>query len=247
MDLTFELGDPTAPRGHALVYFDGPDGRVLATYVVVPPVPIEFGKYLPSLFAAHLPALALPQDAALPLPPLPEPVESRAVLERWARLRGDDLVYGGRLLASGPEQLLYATSQAAQRYADQFSAYLERAEPAEAAALPDLDAEEVLLELMSDRDRLSELARLTGQLRYAVEGGDKAGIAEAVRGMERVGRHLAAKYRVDELITAAREPGARGQRLADLYLQRAYRLAADDFDALPALDAAIAAERAREA
>jgi hypothetical protein len=36
----------------------------------------------------------------------------------------------------------------------------------------------------------------------------------------------------------------RGQRLADLYLQRAYKLVAEEFDALGALDAAILAAQA---
>ncbi len=244
MNLSFESGDPAAPRGHALVYFHGPDEGVLATYVVVPPVAIEFGKYLPALFAAQMPSLALPQDAAIPLPPLPEPVESRAVLERLARLRGDDLVYAGQL-TGGPEQLLTAAARAAQSYAERYTAFVAANPPAaeRQPALPELDAEDVLLQLMSDRDRLSDLARRTGQLRYAVEGGDSTGIAESVAGMERVGRYLAAKYRVDEWIAAARAPGPAGQRLADLYVQRAYRLVAEDFDALPALEAAIAAER----
>jgi hypothetical protein len=100
---------------------------------------------------------------------------------------------------------------------------------------------------MSDRDRLSEMAKRTGQLRYAVEGGDAAGIDEAIQAMERVSRYLAEKYRCAELIVVARQSGAASQRLADLYLQRAFRLVAEDFDALPALDAAIAAARGEDA
>ena len=244
MDLTFELGDSAAPRGHALVYFHGSDERVLATYVVVPPIAIELGKFLPAMFAAQMPALAMGQNTAIPLPPLLEPVDSHGELERLAELRGDDLVYGGRLLAGGPEQLLFTAAQAAESYGERYAAYVASA-PRVAGprpALPELDPEEVLLELMSDRDRLSELARRAGQLRYAVEGSDHAGTAEAVQAMQRIGRYLAAKYRVEELIVAARLPGPRGQRLADLYIQRAYKLVAEEFDALPALEAAIAAE-----
>src|SRR5205085_2591363 len=181
--------------------------------------------------------------------PLPEPCEGHAALERLARLRADDLVDGGALTGTGPEQLLMAATEAAQAYATGYQAYLDDA-PAvldAPSSLPELDAEEVLRSLMTDRDLLSDLARLTGQLRYAVDGGDQAGIAEAVQGMERVGRHLAAKYRVDELIVAARQAGGRGQRLADLYLQRAYKLAAEEFDAVPPLDIAIAAAQADDA
>ncbi|HLI29184.1 MAG TPA: hypothetical protein VKZ60_19115 [Chloroflexota bacterium] len=245
MQLLFEIGDPERPRGHALVYFRAPEGTIVATYLVVLPIAIELGKYVPPMFAGSLGGLtggAL-APGAMPLPPLPEVVESVAVLERLARLRHDDLVCGGALVSTAPDQLLAAAARAAQEYAERFEAYAAR-EPAEPPpALPELDAEEVLLQLMSDRDRLGELAKRTGQLRYAVEGNDPRAVAEAVAAMERVARYLAPKYRVAELIAAARQPGPRGQRLADLYLQRAYKLAADEFDALPALDAAIAAEQ----
>jgi hypothetical protein len=246
MDLSFELGDPTAPRGHALVYFRAPDDRLFATYVIVPPIAIELGKYLPSMFTAQMPELVLPQNTAMPLPPLPEPYESRAALEWLARLRHDDLINAGALSGVGLEQLLFAATEAAQAYAERYQAYVGRTPPApeEQPALPEIDTEDLLLGLMSDRDRLGELARRTGQLRYAVEGGDQAGIADAVQAMERVGRYLASKYRADELIVAARGPGARGQQLADLYLQRAYKMVAEEFDALAALDAAIAAAQA---
>ena len=244
MDLIFELGEAASPRGHALVYFRASDGRIFATYVIVPPVPIEFGKFLPPMFASQLPALGLSQ-AAVPLPPMLEEVESQAWLERLARLRGDDLVYAGSLAAGQLDQLLYAATSVAQTYSERYETYLKTApaEPEPASALPEIDTADLLLSLMSDRDRLSELAKGAGQLRYAVEGGDRAGVADAVQVMERVGRHLAPKYRVDALIAAAREPGLRGQRLADLYLQRAYKLVAEEFDALPAIEAAIAAEQ----
>jgi hypothetical protein len=247
MQLTFEQGDGNRPRGHALIYFRGPGDSLLATYVVVPPITIEFGKYLPSLLAAQMPALALPQNAAMPLPPLPEAVESHAELERLARLREDDLVCGGTLSSTSPEQLLQAAAEVAQAYADCYTGYVATAPPAEpeySASLPELDTEDLFLQLMSDRDRLSELAKRTGQVRYAVDGGDRAAIAEAVQAMERVSHHLAAKYRCEELIAVARQSGPRSQRLADLYLQRAYKLAAEEFDALPALEAAIDAARA---
>jgi hypothetical protein len=245
MELVFEIGDLACPRGHALVYFRAPDERLYATYVIVPPLEVELGKYLPPLFAAYMPQSSTAEATAIPWPPLPEAVESRAQLERLARLRGDDLVYGGPVETAQPDRLLYAAVTSAQAYAEHYRAYAARelAAPEPAAVLPELDPEEVLLELMSDRDRLAELARRTGQLRYAVEGGDRRGIEEAVKAMERIGRYLGAKYRVAELIAAASQPGPAGQRLADLYLQRAYKLVAEDFDALVALDAAIAAEQ----
>jgi hypothetical protein len=243
MSLLFERGDAASPRGHALVYFRAPDDTLYATYVVVPPIAIELGKYLPPMFAAGLGGMSLAPTAAMPFPPLPEPVESLAALERLARLRDDDLVFGGPLASTQPDQLLYVASSTAQSYADQYAAHLERAPAEPAAALPEMDADEVLLLLMSERDRVGELAKRVGPLRYAVEGGDPTAIAEAVHALDRVGRQLTAKYRVDELIVAAQQPGPRGERLAQLYVERAYKLVAEDFGALPALEAAIAAEQ----
>jgi hypothetical protein len=157
-------------------------------------------------------------------------------------------VYGGTLGQALPEELLQVTAEITQAYADRYASYLATAplaEPDRDRALPEFDTEEVLLALMSDRDRLSELAKRTGQLRYALDGGDAPAVNEAVEAMERVGRHLAAKYRVTELVAAARASGPRGQRLAELYLQRAYKLVAEEFDSLPALEAAIAAEESK--
>jgi hypothetical protein len=247
MDLLFEVGDPNQPRGHALLYFRADDGRILATYLIVPPIAIEFGKYLPPLFTAHLPTLALPQNAAMPFPPLPEEVPGVDHLTRTAALRADDLLFGGHLRNPGPEELLQLTGEAVQRYAEYFEAGRSRAPELEPtpAALPEIDTEDLLLSLASDQERLSELSKRTGQLRYAVEGGDARAIEDAAQAMERVGVHLAAKYRVSDLIVAARRPGSRGQRLAELYLERAYKLAAEDFDGLASLDAAIAAESDR--
>jgi hypothetical protein len=80
---------------------------------------------------------------------------------------------------------------------------------------------------------------MTGTVRYAVDGSDQALLNETVQEMERVGRHLPFRYKVDELIAAARDPEPKNGRLAELLLQRCYKLAAEEYDALQALDAEI--------
>src|SRR2546423_3056870 len=105
--LTFRVGDPDRPRGHALLFFrdgDDPD-TVWATYLVVAPIQMDLGKYIPAAFATQL-AGQLPQQsgpAAYPLPPVPEKVDGGlAWLERAAGLRGDDLPDAGWLRLSAP-------------------------------------------------------------------------------------------------------------------------------------------------
>src|SRR5512146_3193245 len=99
MDLTFERGERDKPKGHALLYFRNPanQGEVLASYLVVPPVPLDLSKYMPPLFAGNIPQSQLQPVSAIPLPPVPEVVESRAYLQQLAEARDDDLVYGGTL------------------------------------------------------------------------------------------------------------------------------------------------------
>jgi hypothetical protein len=54
--------------------------------------------------------------------------------------------------------------------------------------------------------------------------------------MDRVARHLGDKYRLPELIQAARSTDPRGGQLAQLYVERCYKLADEDYAALADLD-----------
>jgi glycerol-3-phosphate dehydrogenase len=78
-------------------------------------------------------------------------------------------------------------------------------------------------------------------LRYAVDGGDLRLVDETVNEMQRVARHLADKYRPDELILAARSTQPRAAQLAELYLERCYRLVDEDYAAIADLDSKIEA------
>jgi len=246
MALTFEFGDPDRPRGHALLYFHSAAGRrVLATYLLVPPVHFDPARYIPPIFAPRL-AAHPGTVAAFAWPPIPEPVESVAWVRAQARARGDDLLYGGTVAADDPERLLVATHEVLEEYARRCTAALAEAveaEPAPASepALTPEDEEALRYLLLAEKERLGELARLTGQLRYALEGGDRHLAAETLHRMGLLGRHLPAKYRIPEFLAAAQLPGDRGRRLAELYLERCYKLCDEEYEALPALDREIEA------
>jgi hypothetical protein len=104
-----------------------------------------------------------------------------------------------------------------------------------------LDVDNLLLQVMPDREKVGRLARLAGTLRYAIEGGDTRLVDETVGEMEQVGRHLTDKYRSGELIAAARSSEPRGAQLAELYLERCYRLVDEDYAAMADLDSRIEA------
>src|SRR5919201_4083340 len=134
--LSFRAGNPERPRGHALLFFrdaDDPD-TIWATYLVVAPIQMDLGKYVPAAFAPQLAGqLNMSGPAAYPLPPMPEKVESGlAWLERLAAIRGDDLLDGGTLRVAEPWQALHPVTEVASQYADACAGYLASAELPEA-------------------------------------------------------------------------------------------------------------------
>jgi hypothetical protein len=247
--LTFHAGDPDRPRGHALVFFrdgDSPD-EVWATYLVVAPIKMDLGKYIPAAFASQLTGqLSAAAPSAYPLPPVPEKFEGGvAALERLAELRGDDVIDGGTLRMSDPLYALQPVTDIGAQYAQRCTSFFEsepevRSEVRESGgATGEVDVDDLLLQVMPDREKVGRLARLLGTLRYAVEGGDTRLADETVSDMQRVARHLTDKYRPSELIAAARSADSRSAQLAELFLERCYRLADEDYAALADLDTRI--------
>ncbi len=249
--LTFRAGDPDRPRGHALLYFrdaDDPD-VAWATYLVVAPIQMDLGKYIPAAFATQLAGqLTSASPSAYPLPPVPEKIEGGlAWLERVASVRGDDLLDGGTLRMSDPLYALQPVSDVGTQYAEACTRYLAEA-PALAESAPasgassgssGVDVDDLLMQVMPDSEKVGRLARMAGTLRYAVEGGDARLVDETVGDMERVARHLADKYRSTELIAAARSADTYSAQLAQLLIERCYRLVEEDYAALAELDAKI--------
>jgi hypothetical protein len=243
MQLVFERGDSTTPRGHALVYFreSSESSHLRASYLVVAPIEMDFAKYVPPMFAAQFSGLMPSGPTAMPLPPIPEPVASLTWLTRLAEARDDDLIDGGQVDANAPQSMLMVTSELAGRYAAlwaDYAARLDRSEPdadvGEPAALPDVDA--LLMSVLSDTERVARLAKLAGTLRYALEVADNELRDETVAGMERIGSHLPTSYRFNALLAAGRKPDPASGQLLQLYVERAYKLAAEEYHEVERLD-----------
>lgn len=243
MELRFDRGDPRQPKGHALLYFQsGQDAaQILATYLVVLPIPIELGKYLPPLFAARMPQMSAASPSVVPMPPVAESVAGLAYLQRLAEARDDDLIFGGNLEAGEVERAMQTTAEIAQRYLslyNDFAGALETLDSAvQAQPEQELDVQEVMYSLMGEHDRLQELAKLAGQLRYAVDGDDARLVADTIAQMQRLANYLPAKYRIADFLQAAQVPGPNGQRLAALYMDRCYKLYHEDYAGLAGVEA----------
>jgi len=246
MQLVFDRGDSRRPKGHALIYFETAAGGVLATYVVIPPIAIDFSKYLPPMFAGQALAGNLAEASSIvPLPPVPELVPALNTLRNLAENRDDDLVLAGQATAEQLEQLLLYTNEAAQLYYHLYTDFSRQF-----TSLPARDQEEERLEggpsaeeltfaLMGERERLSELARMAGTLRYALDGGDRRQSDETLAHMRLLAQHLQAKYWPDKVVEAASTPGERGGRLSQLLIDRCYKLVDEDYAAVTDIERAI--------
>ncbi len=238
MNLVFERGDSAAPKGHALLYFRESDGvgKLYSTYVVVLPIAIDLVKYMPPFLATQLPNVNAQELSAFAFPPMPEEAGGLAQLESLAEARGDDLLFGGDVPAGQVQDMLMRVNDVVQEYAGRYQSYIGDAATAGAVAEPEAisghSINEVLFELMSDRDRLGELSKLTGRLRFAVEGSDVRQVQDAEDEVRVLSRYLPERYYIDSLLRAAKDPSRNGGDLAQLYLERCYKLADEDYPSL---------------
>ncbi|HEX6123381.1 MAG TPA: hypothetical protein VFY89_09480, partial [Ktedonobacterales bacterium] len=109
--------------------------------------------------------------------------------------------------------------------------------------LADIDVDAMVATMLPERARLNEMARLISQARYAMEVGDRRQLESLTGDLQRLGRSLPEKYRADQLIEAALRSDATGPRLAELYLQRAYKLADELYAEIPPIEQEIRALR----
>ena len=269
MDLQFEIGDPLRPRGHALLYYrvDTEPGNVYGTYIITLPITADLTKYVPPFLAAHLGSSGsgpLANFSAFAMPPMSELVEGGYDhLVRLANRRGDDLVYGGNMFSYDLARMMESVARAVQEYSEACShadpGSGAASVPADDAALPEavsgllaggddageadaaggLGVNEVLWSFMSEGDRLAEMGRLLGRLRFAQEGSDDAAIADIIAEMTALGRHLPAEFSIDALVAAAGDTSPNGSQLAQLYLDRCYRLSSGDTEQVRRIDEAI--------
>ena len=269
MDLVFDRGDSQNPRGHALLYFrvDTEPDKVYATYVVTLPVKSDLTKYVPPFLASHLGNMPLSDLSAFAMPPVPEAVNSFEELERLSQLREDDLVYGGSMFSFDLPRMMETATEAVQVYSSLCSEALgmistpaegaaeaigeELRETLEAAAVPETEPEpepepddslnvnEVLFSFMSESDKLGELSRLLGRLRFAVDGADQSEADEVGAEITVLSRHLPENFKVSDLLNVAKDNSERSSQLAKLYIDRCFRLSAGDAGAATELDAQI--------
>ena len=94
----------------------------------------------------------------------------------------------------------------------------------------------VLYELMTERDKLGELSKLVGTMRFATERDDRSLVAETDESIEALERLLPERYWTAKVRAAAKDTSENGAKLAQLYVERCYKLLDDDFAAVQLLE-----------
>lgn len=255
MEIHFLRGDAQTPKGHAIfIARSTQDPRVIFyTYCVIPPLPLSLGKYLPAFLAAQLPPEELREAAnvnVMPIPPMLEEGSTLEYLEMLAERRDDDLCDLGTINPRDDGAKVQRVADGCQEYGQLYLNYsstfrqapttsIPMAEEESSVPLDDLDAEELLLQTMTDRQRLTELGKLVGTVRYALEGHDAHLLKETQQRMRRLAKLLPDKYRASELLKSATDPGERGARLAQLYLERGFKLLDEEYADIPRIEQAI--------
>jgi hypothetical protein len=215
------------------------------------PISFSLGKYLPPMFAGQLPAEAFGDSAgmsAMPIPPMLEEVESLDALRQMAEARDDDLCDIGTLLITDDSQRMAFAAEASADYGRSYAAYQAHwsAQTAHAPratrtadsgpSLEEIDPQLVVASALPERDRLSEMARLIGQARYAIDGHDNRLLEQVTQQLRLLASTLPEKYRADQLAETAVRTDQTSARLAELYLQRAYRLLDEDYINIPPIE-----------
>lgn len=260
MALQFLHGDSHMPKGHAILFARSSlNPRIIfSTYCVVPPIPLSLAKYLPSFLAAQLPPEDIQQASnmnVVPIPPMLEEGKNLDELEMLAERRSDDLCDIGSINPLDEGARMQRVVEACQEYGQLYFTHASTfeqisgapsSEENEVVPLDDLDAEDLLIQTMSDRQRLTELGKLIGMARYALEGHDAQLLNETKSKMQRITRPLADKYRSQDLIAAAVDDSPRGSRLAQLYLERGFKLLDEEYADIPRIEQEIRSIREQQ-
>lgn len=244
--MEFEIGDGQKPRGHAVAYFRvfGEGEKILTTYMVVLPVTVDFTKYVPPFLASQFGNFAMKDASAFALPPVPEEVENYEVVRRMAELRKDDLIFGGTLNSADIEQLMQRVSDLVQQYGSLWQDYVNSS----TFLLTDPDNEdsnlavsEVMYSFMNEQDRLSELSKMVGRLRFALSGEDNNTGMEVEQEIRTLGTHLPEHFQVERILEVGRDLSPEGEQLAQLYMERCYKISVGETDVVIRLEKKIKA------
>ena len=245
MDIVFDKGSSEKPRGHAFLFFRSSfnSDEIWASYLVMLPINVDVAKYVPPFLLGQVGDMGPKDLSAFAFPPVPENVGGYADLRELADARSDDLLFCGTIEVADVGATMMRVSEAVQAYADLYVKFAPMAEPDDGAVqeTSGLNVNEVMYDLMSENEKLGELTKLIGKLRYAVEGGEDGLVREAELDIQTLAGQLSGSHQISRLVDAAKSGGDRGERLTDLFLKRSFHLVEEEYVKMGKVEAEIRA------
>lgn len=241
MELIFEKGNSQNPTGHALIYFRSSFDQttISATYILVLPISVELSKYVPPFLISQVGDIGSQNLSAFAFPPVPEEMANETTVTDLANFRNDDLLYGGEINLNDPTSCMEKINDIVQQYASLYKAN----EPQTTIEQKDQDTgtpiNDVLYQLMSGDDKLTELSKLVGKLRFGIEGIDQSAIKDSENELNILANHFPPNHNIDKLITSIKSQDKKSQELAVLYVKRCYCLVNEQYAQLQELEAKI--------
>jgi hypothetical protein len=249
MPLNFVNGAASNPKGHALVFFeDSASGVYYASYVVLLPITVDVSKYVPPFLMNQVGELGAGDMNAFAFPPAPEPVTDLEYLLQLSDQRSDDLIDAGTIRPSDVTDSMMKVNEIVEEYLQiyedvfgTFSSDQSEIEESSSESNNTTGVNDVLYSLMGDSDRLSELTKLVGKLRYSIQTEEEGLISEAREEIKVLSTFLPDSFEIDKLIQAAVGSNDGSETLTDLYLKRCFHLHREEYAELAAIETEIAA------
>ena len=227
MLLEFEIGELKKPKGHAMVYFrlENEPNEILAAYIIVLPVTLDFSKYIPPFLASQLSEFNSKDASAFSLPPVPEKIGTYEKVLQIVEHRKDDLIFGGTINENAVSELMelmtnivkeYSNSYENSFYGNQIQITSEKEDP--------LNVNNVLYTLMNDKDKLGELSKMIGKIRFALQINDNLLLKEIEQEMKDLSELLPESFNVKQIVKSSRDKSEKGTSLTRLYIDRCYKL-----------------------
>ena len=242
MTLSFELGNIESPKGHALLYFkDSVQGDFYATYIVLLPITVDVSKYVPPFLMNQVGEFGPGDMSAFAFPPAPEQVEGYDYLVDLAKKRQDDLLDGGEVTGTDVSSSMMKVNDVVQEYLELYEEKyeIEAVTLDESESASELHVNDVLYSMMTEPDRLNELTKLVGRMRFAVESGENSIVKEVESDINALSEYLPETFQIHRLLKWATAVSDESSHITDLYLQRCFHLSREEYKELGEIEAQI--------
>ena len=179
--------------------------------------------------------------SAFAFPPAPEQVEGYDYLVDLAKKRQDDLLDGGEVTGTDVSSSMMKVNDVVQEYLELYEeTYGTEALPLdESQSASELHVNDVLYSMMTEPDRLNELTKLVGRMRFAVESGENSIVKEVESDINALSEYLPETFQIHRLLKWATAVSDESSHITDLYLKRCFHLSREEYKELGEIEAQI--------